>query len=556
MRIYDINTSEATINFVFDYDAKVVSAIKKIAGSTWDGEFKVWTVPVNANTKTGIMNLIKNHYFHPKNQPLGGDVEYSYAIPKKRYDQLSKEIEELRLTFTARHYQIESLAFALDKGSMINGDDMGLGKTFESILYAEYTNSFPCIVIEPASVKYNWAKKWKEITGGRREIEVIESGKDNNWDAEVVIINYDLIASKKGTGATFNFPELKEKNWQLCILDEGHMLKNSKSQRSKIAAKIAKKSSATHLLTGTAVSNKPIELWNLLQIIDKTKTISYNWEDFIIRYCGGYRGRFGWYRDGATNTLELNEKLRDNCYIRREKSEVEDQLPPYSQRINDVEIDNRKRYEAALEDIVEYTRQEKGEEKADAAAEAQALVLLNELKKITIEGKLKQIKQHLNDWRDSGKGKLVVFGLTRDILKDLSETYKSPLLIGGVSSKNKQKIVENFVVSDDLFIFANILSAGTGIDGLQECSHNILVIELPWNPAHLAQAIARLHRSGQKKAVMVDYVLANDSIDTIMWDINAAKEIVISAINKGVDVMKQPGGLKNIIKKLKQLKSK
>ena len=99
----------------------------------------------------------------------------------------------------------------------------------------------------------------------------------------------------------------------MVIFDEAHFRKNKKSQRSAAAKMILKKKCRVQLLTGTAVMSKPSELWNLLYLIKCDKLIAKDWHQFVMRYCGAYRGKFGWVTDGATNVIELNKRLRQNC---------------------------------------------------------------------------------------------------------------------------------------------------------------------------------------------------------------------------------------------------
>ncbi len=429
--------------------------------------------------------------------------------------------------------------------------------TFESIIYAETTNSFPCIVVVPASVKYNWQEKWEEITGNKRSVAVIESKETkkrvNDWDADVIVINYDIIGKKQGQGATVRFPQLVKVPFKMCIFDEAHFLKNKASQRAKAAKMIVKEIEVVQLLTGTATMSKPVELWNLLKLIDKSDEISTDWYQFIRRYCGGYKGKFGWVTDGATHTLELNEKLRASCYIRREKKDVLKELPEVTKQVLKTPITNIRDINKATDNFIDYVREVMGEEAAEKAMEAEHLVALGVLRRLAIEGKTKAIEQYLKDWKESGV-KLLVFGLHKEPLEHLSNKFKGKLIAGGMSSKDKQKTVKEWIANDDIFLFANMQSAGTGVDGLQHVCSNMLIIELPWRPSDLTQVIGRLERSGQTSATTVTYMLSDDTIDKEMWSMLSDKELVTEAVNKGVDIKRNGSGMKAVIKKMLKLK--
>ena len=419
-------------------------------------------------------------------------------------------------------------------------------------MYAETTNSFPCLVVVPASVKYNWQEKWEEITGNKRKVAVIESketkARKNDWKADVVVINYDIIGKKQGKGATLRFKELKQK-WDMIIFDEAHFLKEKTSIRSRAAKMLVKDVEKIQLLTGTAIMSKPVEIWNLLVLVKRDGEIAKDWMQFITRYCGGYRGKFGWVTDGATNTLELNQKLRNVCYIRREKRDVLKELPAVTKQVIQMPITNMSKIKRATNDLIEYIRESKGDESAEKAQEAEHLVALSVLRKLAIEGKLKAIEGYLKDWKASGK-KLVVFGIHREGLEYLATKFKCQLIAGGTSSKDKLSIVKDFQTNEDIFLFANMQSAGTGVDGLQNICSNMLIIELPWRPSDLTQTIGRLDRSGQTEAVTVSFMLSDQTVDEQMFEMLSSKEQVAEAVNKGIDISRQKSGLKQVLRKI------
>ena len=563
MREFYLDTANKTVNLSFDFDKNIVAEIKSCDfNCRWNPEYEQWIVPINAYSKNRILGIIKRYGFKQVKEKIEKEVSVSYEQTEVDYAYLKGLCDAKGFTYTPRDYQLEALGYAREKGSLINGDDVGLGKTFEAIMYAETSNSFPCLVIVPASVKYNWQEKWLEITGNKRSVSVIESKetkkRKNDWGADVVIINYDIIGKKQGKGATVKFEELSKTPWKMAIADEAHFLKEKNSQRAKAAKMIFKpKDLIIQLLTGTAVMSKPVELWNLLKLVKMDDKIAVDWHQYIRRYCGGYRGKFGWVTDGATNLLELNQKLRDNCYIRREKRDVLSEMPDVTRQIIQMPINNLKEIGKAIDNFIEYMRESKGEEAAEKAMEAEHLVALGVLRKLAIAGKMKAIELYLKDWKAAGDKKLVVFGLHREGLDYLTEKFGGELIAGGVSAINKQKIVKDWQVSKNQFLFANMESAGTGIDGLQNVCSNMAIIELPWRPSDLSQVIGRLDRSGQTEAVTVSFLLSDETIDSDMWDMLLGKEAVTEAVNKGIDVKRQKSGMRAVIKSiLKKAKEK
>lgn len=552
MNTFYLDTVNKTANFIFEFDIDIIDDIKRSDyNARWNDEMRQWIIPINSYSRDNIKRIINIYNFTQVAEPVIEDVSYSYEQQDVDFAYLQGLCDSKDFAYTPRKYQLEALGYALGKGNVINGDDVGLGKTFESIMYAEVTNSFPCLVIVPASVKYNWEEKWLEITRNNREISVITSNeKKNNWQAEVCIINYDIIGKKQGTGTVVKFPELVKNDWKMIIFDEAHYLKEKRAQRSQAAKSIVKRDAVIQLLTGTAVMSKPVELWNLLILCKQDDKIAKDWHQFVTRYCGGYRGKFGWVTDGATNTLELNRKLRESCYIRREKRDVLDELPDVTKEVIQVPITNKRAIKSATDDFIKYIKEAKGDEAADKAMEAEHLVAIGVLRKLAIEGKVKAIDQFLKDWKQAGLGKLVIFGIHREPLQILSQKYKSDLIAGGTTAEQKQAIVKRWISNDELFLFANIQSAGTGVDGLQNVSSDMIIIELPWRPSDLTQTIGRLDRSGQKNATTIRFLLNETTIDQQMWEMLEDKEQVAEAVNKGVDVKRNKSGLKAVIKKI------
>ena len=171
------------------------------------------------------------------------------------------------------------------------------------------------------------------------------------------------------------------------------------------------------------------------------------------------------------------------------------------------------------------------------------------MRKLAIEGKLKAIERYLADWKVS-QIKLLVFGIHKEQLQYLSNKFKCPLIAGGVPSTKKRTIVKQWLQSDDVFLFANMQSAGTGVDDLQKVCSNMVILELPWKPADLTQVFGRIERSGQRYATTATFLLNDQTIDQEMWDMLAHKELVTEAVNKGVDVRKTSSSMIHVMKSI------
>jgi SWI/SNF-related matrix-associated actin-dependent regulator 1 of chromatin subfamily A len=122
------------------------------------------------------------------------------------------------------------------------------------------------------------------------------------------------------------------------ILDEVHMIKNPRTLRTKAVKQLCKNSSCIVALSGTPVINRPLEFWNILNILAPTQFSKY-W-DYAQRYCDAKHNGYGWDFSGASNTDELHQRLDRNIMIRRLKADVLKELPPKTQTTVPLTLDS------------------------------------------------------------------------------------------------------------------------------------------------------------------------------------------------------------------------
>jgi hypothetical protein len=203
----------------------------------------------------------------------------------------------------------------------ILADDMGLGKTTSTIIAALETGSKKILIVCPASLKINWQREIENYSD--RPVFICE-GKKFSTEHDFVIINYDILKN-------FHDPKSKELtlleqcNFDLVILDEAHMISNAQAQRTKIINSFVKKINRVWLLTGTPMTSRPMNYYNLLSIIESP--VAQNWMAYAIRYCQGYQFKAGnrkvWNVSGASNLEELRDRTSKQI-LRRLKEEVLD----------------------------------------------------------------------------------------------------------------------------------------------------------------------------------------------------------------------------------------
>lgn len=529
------------IKFIVPYNKDFVATIKEIPGRRYNPEDKTWTCPVNIVTSGTIKHLIEKYGLKQESAEFNPKifVELEDEIKRIKTDVLQC-FDSLGLKEKPRAYQFEGIAYYLATKKCIDGSEMGVGKTFTAIFTAEIAYTFPCLVVVPASVKLNWEMQWKKVNP-ERKVCIYKKDEAEAKEADVVIMTYGDLGVKEekedGKAAVkIKHPVLTKIPWVGMILDEAQNLKNAKSVRSKAVKKLSKKVPYVFMLTGTLIMNRPSELISPLGILGQFSNLFNNWEDFVYKYCGAYATNFGVNISGASNILDLHNLLKKACYFRFEKRDVLKDLPPVQETLFKIQIDNKKEYLSAKNNLINFIQRTQGLEKATLAEQAEGLALLNTLRTLASKGKLNQIIEWLDNYKEVSDEKLVIFGVSSAHLNYLSKHYKAKLIDGKVKAEKRQKIVDEFQTNKDPFLFMNILAGGVGIDGLQKVCWNMLVYELPWRPTDLDQATSRLDRSEQKHPVSISFLLAEDTIDIDQWTLLEDKRVVTEGVNRGFEV--------------------
>lgn len=489
---------------------------------------------------------------------------YKELLSRKDIELL---IDNLPLLKKPRSYQMDYLYYAINHGNHINGSSVGTGKSLCSVLYAEMLDLFPCMVVCPASVKSGWLREWKETNPNRRVSIISTSSPPEDFEADVIVINYDILGKRvtKENGKTsleIRLDGMKKKSFSLVIADEIHFLKNRKSIRSKSFKKLIHKVPSVIGLTGTLIMNRPAELLNILMLIERIKEIAPDDQYhhyFFERYCNMKETNFGMDISGASNIKELNDLLTKCCYFHVSKRDALKELPPVTENMVECEINNKKAYKAAEEDLLEFIfKHFKDEEKVEKAARAEFLVKMNLLKQLSLEGKVKAIKKWIEEWLEANEDdKLLVFGSHSTILKDIQKLFKNSLLvIGETTGKKREKVLSDFATDPSKrLLFANMGCLGTGVDGLQKVCSNMAILELPPRPSDLVQVIGRLERSGQENPVTIQYLLSSSTIDKDLWEMLKNKKSVTDMLNKGFEDDSSLMILKSYGEKAKKRKS-
>ncbi len=400
----------------------------------------------------------------------------------------------------------------------ILADDMGLGKTTSTIIASLETGSKKILIVCPASLKINWQREIENYSD--RSVFICE-GKKFSTEHDFVIINYDILKN-------FHDPKSKEPtlleqcNFDLVILDEAHMISNAQAQRTKIINSFVKKINRVWLLTGTPMTSRPMNYYNLLSIIESP--VAQNWMAYAIRYCQGYQFKAGnrkvWNVTGASNLEELRDRTSKQI-LRRLKEEVLD-LPdkiitPVYLRLQSTE------YENLMGEYYDWYDRNPDESSSLTVQFSK----LMKVRKVIANEKTKQTIEFAENILEQGK-KVIIFTNFTDSLQTIYQHFKKQAvyLDGSCSNSVRQQAVDSFQNDDKIKVFVgNLKAAGVGLT--LTSAEVVIMNDLSFVPAEHAQAEDRAYRYGQKSNVLVYYPLYENTIEGVIYDIlNKKKEII------------------------------
>ena len=418
-------------------------------------------------------------------------------------------------------HQKEAIQKLVENKKFILADDMGLGKTTSTIIAALESNSKKVLIICPATLKINWKREIENYSD--KSIYIAES-KNFSTEADFVIINYDIIKN-------FHDPKKKNEsqvlasNFDLVIIDEAHYIKNGTAQRTKLINDIVKNTERLWLLTGTPMTSRPIDYFNLLSIIDSP--VAKNWMAYAIRYCSGYQfnvgGRKVWNVTGASNLEELRDRTL-GLTLRRLKENVLD-LPdkiitPVYLRLKS------KSYENVMGEYYDWYDKNPDESKSLTVQFSK----LTKIRQIIADEKTQQTIELAENILEQDK-KVIIFCNFTDSLNKITEHFgKSAVKLDGSMSKpNRQNSVDQFQENPKVKVFVgNIKAAGVGIT--LTAAEAVIMNDLSFLPSDHAQAEDRAYRYGQKNNVLVYYPIFENTIEGIIYDILNNKKQVIATV--------------------------
>ena len=470
--------------------------------------------------------------YHIWGKFFSGETIHDFYLPKGALIK-THSIKDIKVEYSKYSHRppLEHQKIAIERlaGSkrFILADDMGLGKTTSTIIAALETGAKRILIICPASLKLNWEREIRNYTD--RSVYISE-GKNFSTEHDFVIVNYDILK---------NFYDIKNKentqiyqfNPDLIIIDEAHYVQNGQAQRTKLVNHFTKRAERVWLLSGTPMTNRPMNYYNLLNIIESP--VAQNWMAYAIRYCQGYQINAGkrkvWIVNGASNLEELRDRTSKQ-FLRRLKEEVLD-LPekiitPVYLRLKS------KEYETLMGEYYDWYRTNTGE---NSSLTIQFSKLMK-VRQVIAEEKISQTIELAENILEQGK-KVIIFTNFTDTLNKLNEHFgKISVKLDGSSTKpQRQYAVDQFQENDKIKVFVgNMKAAGVGLT--LTAAEAVIINDLSFVPGDMSQAEDRAYRIGQKNSVLVYYPIFENTIEGVVYDIvNTKKQNIKIVMGDNID---------------------
>jgi len=339
----------------------------------------------------------------------------------------------------------------------------------------------------------------------------------------VIIMSYDQMVNRE--------EEVLSSRIYVIIFDESHLLKDIKTKRTKVALELARNAERRILLSGTPALSRPSELFSQVRLVDPK--IFTNWNEFATRYCELKQGKYGVEAKGATYLNELSTILKHTVMIRRLKKDVLNDLPAKTRELLYLSGDKIKTQMSELKKSREaYTVAEKSNN-PDVMKSA-LMTFYSETgmcKSDTIADYI--IEKYF--YKGSPPVKLLLFAhhstvldvfCMRFALEKVNHIRIDGHTKGPVREANCKKFQED---PNCQVAVLSITAAGTGIT--LTAANKVIFAELYWNPGIFFQAEDRAHRVGQKSSVFVQYILARDTADDLIWPKIQEKILVVGNLS-------------------------
>jgi hypothetical protein len=416
-------------------------------------------------------------------------------------------------------------------------DDMGLGKTIQVLAMLEQrrvANAGPTLIVVPRSLIFNWTAEAKKFAPGLRVLDQSHAQRKKGTEH---LADYDLVLTTYGT-LTRDAAFLKDFEFDYVILDEAQAIKNATTEAAKAARLLRGRHKLA--LSGTPIENHLGELWSLF--------------DFLNPGMLGRVGRFASLaKDAGTDERTMLAAAVRPFILRRTKKQVAPELPDRVEQTVIVELDAEQR--RSYNELREYYRQTLlNKIDAEGIGKSQIVILeallrlrqaachpglIDKARVSEPSAKLDELLSRLSSAAETGERVLVFSQFTSllAIVKARLTKAKIGFLYLDGKTKDRQALVDQFQTGTGPGVFLISLKAG-GVGLNLTAARTVYLLDPWWNPAVEAQAIDRAHRIGQQQTVFATRLIAADTVEQKVLELQAKKkglaDAIINADNAGI----------------------
>jgi superfamily II DNA or RNA helicase len=439
---------------------------------------------------------------------------------------------------TLRAYQRDALGWlAFLRESRFGGclaDDMGLGKTIVVLALLEARRTQPdqgnaplrpSVVVVPRSVLFNWEQEAARFAPGLRVLDYSGAGRA---ERQHLIAESDLVLVTYGT-LRRDAPALADVEFDYVILDEAQAIKNP----STVGAKAVRLLNGRHrlALSGTPVENRVADLWSLFEFLNPG----------LLSGSSSFSRAFS--SDADAETLQLLGRGLRPFILRRTKEQVASELPAKIEQTIVCELDRPQR--ALYNELRDHYRRrllDRGSSWERSKIQVlEALLrlrqaachpgLIDDARAGDASAKLDLLVPRLVETLDEGHKALVFSQFTSflALLRAQLDERRVPYEYLDGRTRDRQARVTRFQNDPACGLFLISLKAG-GVGLNLTAADYVFILDPWWNPAAEAQAVDRSHRIGQSRNVFAYRLIAKDTVEERVLELQQRKRAIADAI--------------------------
>lgn len=440
---------------------------------------------------------------------------------------------------TLRGYQKVGLGWLRFLGELGLGgclaDDMGLGKTIQVLALLERRRieggaaRGPSLVVVPRSLIFNWLAEAERFTP---ELHVLDHTGIDRTRHPAAFAASDLVLTTYGT-LRRDIGLLSNTEFDYLIFDEAQAIKNAGSETAKAARLL--KGGHRLALTGTPIENHLGELWSLLELLNPGMLGTTS----VLQKTGTELRN----PDPETRTL-LSRAVRP-IVLRRTKQQVAAELPEKVEQTVWCELPPRQR--KLYDELRAHYRASLGARVTERGLGRVKILVLEALLRLRQaachpalldrrklgepSAKLDALLPQLKEIVDEGHKALVFSQFTSFLAlvrTDLDREGLTYAYLDG-QTRDRQAQVERFQTDANCPLFLISLKAG-GLGLNLTAAEYVYLLDPWWNPAVEAQAIDRAHRIGQTRQVFAYRLVARDTVEEKILELQKSKRELADAI--------------------------